>query len=125
MTKLTAVIITKNAENAKDTKKTLNFADEVLVEEHPDIENFSKARNQALKKANSEWVLFVDDDEEVTKDLAKEIQEAIKSEKYDGYYLNRVDHFLNRNLKYGETGNIELLRLARRSKGQFHRPVHE
>lgn len=125
MTTLSAVIITRHNMKAIATKKSVSFADEILVEEHDEIINFAKVRNKALKKAKSEWVLFVDDDEIITLALRREIKTAILLEEYDGYYLRRVDNFLGRTLKHGETADITLLRLARRSSGQFHRPVHE
>lgn len=122
---LTAIIITKDKKRAQKTKASLTFADEIIIEEQPKIDNFAQARNQALQKARSDWVLFVDDDELVTPALAKEIQQAIQNPKISGYFIYRQDSFLGRTLKHGETAKIRLLRLARKSAGTFNRPVHE
>ncbi len=51
-------------------------------------DNFADQRNFALAKATHEWVLYVDSDEIVTKNLAKEIMEAIGKKDAQGYFLN-------------------------------------
>ncbi len=125
MNKLTAIVITKDKVKAKQTINSLSFADELLIEEHPHIDNFSLIRNKALLRASHEWVLFVDDDELVSPLLAKEIKQAIQNSKIKGYFLFRWDFFLGRQLKHGENGKLKFLRLARKSAGTFNRPVHE
>lgn len=137
--KLSAVII-----NYKDlpieTIKSLQFADEIIVihdgdipehnldikiYSHPLNGDFASQRNYALEKAKGEWVLFVDSDEIVSPQLAKEILGAIDQPNISGYYLKRVDSFYNQTLRHGETGDIKILRLAKKDAGKFCRPVHE
>lgn len=97
----------------------------IITLNQDNILDFAKARNDELEKAKTEWVLFVDSDEKITPELKNEIEVAIKSDMYDAYYLKRQDYFLGRTLKYGETGSIKLIRLARRNFGKWVRPVHE
>ncbi len=123
--RLTAIVITQDRTKAEEAINSLQFADELIVEEHSHIDNFSSVRNQALRRAKHEWVLFVDDDELVSSELAKEILRAIKNPKINGYFLYRRDLFLDRVLKHGENGSLKFLRLARKSAGTFNRPVHE
>ena len=92
---------------------------------HPLNNDFSAQRNFALQKAKSEWVLFIDDDEYVGTELAREIIEAIKNSNFNGYLIKRLDVAYHTPLLHGETGNIKILRLARRTSGEFQRPVHE
>lgn len=82
------------------------------------------ARHRLLPKASAggEWVLFVDSDEVVTPELASEIQKVSNA---NGFYIKRNDYIFGRWLKYGETGKIKLLRLARKDAGKWIRPVHE
>lgn len=140
---LTAVILTNK--EAKDIKKTIasvSFADEIiLVRDLPQkpmvIEkdysiyfrpldnNFAVQRNFGLSKAKQDWVLFVDDDEVVSEKLAEEIRQAIKTDRYFGYFLHRLDRYLGEFLRHGETGNIKIVRLAKKSAGTIVRPVHE
>ncbi len=96
------------------------------VYQRPLGSDFSKQRNFGLSKATGSWVLFVDSDEVVTAELAKEMKEAISnSSDTAGYYLKRRDTMWGRVLRFGETGRIKLLRLARKDAGSWRRPVHE
>lgn len=93
--------------------------------------DFSSQRNFGLSKAKGEWVLFVDSDEIVSKELAYEIKNATGSPiglgmtSYLGYYVRRKDYLFGRWLKHGETSKVRLLRLAKKDAGQWIRPVHE
>ena len=92
---------------------------------HPLNHDFSAQRNFALQKAKSDWVLFVDDDEYVGTELAREIIETIKTSDFNGYLIKRLDVVYHTPFLHGETGKIKILRLARRTAGTFHRSVHE
>jgi glycosyltransferase involved in cell wall biosynthesis len=150
MNTLTTVILTSNSETTvlKSINSTL-FSDEILIVDdnstdktleliksinNPKINivqnklnnDFSAQRNLGLKSAKGEWVLFLDSDEYLTKKLKAEIQNILNSNPpYEGFYLKRKDLFLGKILKYGETGNIKLLRLAKRNKGLWQGSVHE
>lgn len=87
--------------------------------------NFAAQHNLALLKAKHEWVLFVDDDEQVSTVLAQEIISILKKSSYTGYTFHRKDYFWNRSLKHGETSAVKLLRLARKTSGLWQRSVHE
>ncbi len=86
--------------------------------------NWAKQRNFGLEKAKSKWVFYVDADEVVSSLLKFEILTAIKSD-FDGFYFKRKVKFLGKNLKYGETANVKLLRLAKKNIGIWRRNVHE
>lgn len=88
-------------------------------------ESFSEKRNLALKTVPSGWVLFIDNDEEVTQELQDEILKGIQNPSAVGYLLKREDVFLGKHLRFGETSHIYLLRLARVGTGQWERKVHE
>jgi len=92
---------------------------------HPLNHDFSAQRNFALQKAKSDWVLFVDDDEYVGTELAREIIETIKTSDFNGYLIKRLDVVYHTPFLHGETGNLKILRLGRRISGKFVRPVHE
>lgn len=145
---LSAVVLTKNEEkNIRECLESLNFCDEVIVidDDSKDRtcqiakklgakiykrsldEDFSAQRNFGLEKASGKWVLFVDADERVDKKLKNEIVQIINNPliNYSGFYIKRVDNMWGRKLLHGETGNIRLLRLARRKSGKWRRKVHE
>lgn len=90
---------------------------------HPLQDDFAAQRNFGLEKAKGEWVFFVDSDEVVSDELAKEIQNL--SWDKDGYVIKRKDYWGGTCLEHGETGSVKLLRLARRNGGKWKQPVHE
>lgn len=143
---LTVVVISKSSDLSNGFLKQLDFADEVIVlhnDSHkkndknnklsPKVHlihfnftgSFAKLRNYSLSKAKGEWVLFVDTDEIVSKQLSKEILSAISSNKVSGYYIPRLDSVFHQVILHGETGSTSLLRLAKRKSGKFYRSVHE
>jgi glycosyltransferase involved in cell wall biosynthesis len=97
-----------------------------IVIEHPDnIKNFSVVRNHALTMVKTSWVLFLDSDEVLSENAETEIKKIIKENFYDVICVPRVDYFLDKPLKFGETGTMALIRLFKTDKGKFVRNVHE
>ncbi|MBI3559837.1 glycosyltransferase family 2 protein [Candidatus Gottesmanbacteria bacterium] len=109
-------------------------------------DDFAAQRNFGLERAKGEWVLFVDSDEVVMDELAKEIRDLtqrvipakagiqgikagspIRSGMTDcgGYLIKRRDILWGKGLRYGETGNVKLLRFGRKDAGTWIQPVHE
>lgn len=71
-----------------------------------------------------DWILLVDADEALTPDLAAEIQGAIQSQAYDGYYISLRMFFLGRELRYCGA-SFDKLALFRRGKGRFECRLRE
>jgi glycosyltransferase involved in cell wall biosynthesis len=145
---ITGIILAKDEEdNIKDCIKNLSFCDEVVVIDDASEDatrdlaknlgakvftrdkkgNFASQRNFALRKAQGRWVLFIDADERLSDDLINEIKDISKDKENNvmGYYVERIDCMWGKVLKHGETGNIKLLRFARRRAGKWKREVHE
>ena len=148
---ISVIILAKNEEkNIADCLKTIKWCDEIIVIDDNSIDNtaeiskklnakvyqrslddFSKQRNFGLSKANSEWILFIDADERVSDGLIFEISNKIHQwadkieNSYSGFYINRTDVLWGQQLKYGETGSIKLIRLARKNRGEWKGKVHE
>jgi glycosyltransferase involved in cell wall biosynthesis len=146
--KISTIVLTKNEEkNIEKCLKALQWCDEIIVVddgsvdktvilakklgakvyEHNLSNNFSQQRNFGLEKAQNEWVLFVDADERVSPALAAEIQLRITNYElgHSGFYIQRLDSIWGKVLKHGETGNIKLLRLAKKDRGKWKGSVHE
>lgn len=87
--------------------------------------SFADQRNFALHTATQPWVLFLDADEVISEPLQIEIQQAIQDTKYSGFLIPRVDEFMGRVLRFGETNSLHFLRLAKKDAGQWSRAVHE
>ncbi len=89
--------------------------------------NFHINKNKAIDSAKGDWVLQLDADERVTKELAKEINEAITSDfNINGYWLPRKNFFLGRFLTKGGQYPDYTLRLYRKGFGGLAaKDVHE
>lgn len=150
MIKISVVILTKNEEkNIIDCLDSVIFSDEIIIIDdnssdrtidlienykltHKNISiykrdlsgDFSEQRRFGVSKSRNEWILFVDADEKITPELANEITENI-SDDFGGFLIPRVDHMWGKLLKHGETGNIKLLRLFNKNKGNLEGKVHE
>jgi len=71
--------------------------------------NFTKWRNMGYKLATGDWILYVDVDEVVTEELKNEILKMItedrgqRTEKISYYVIPRVNHFLGKRVRYGNS----------------------
>ena len=113
MTRISGIIITKNAENIiADCLDSLSFCDEIVVidnsssdrtkeisakmgakvfeHESPD---FSDMRNFGLKKSSGEWIVYVDADERVTKELAAAIKNKTAHENFSAFKVKRKNFY--------------------------------
>ena len=81
--------------------------------------NFPKKRNWTLEQISisNEWVLFLDADEFLTTEFIQEISKAVRSTKYDGFWLNYNNFFMGRELKYGD--KMRKLALFKKNKGRY------
>lgn len=129
---ISAVIIAKNeADNIERCLKSLKFTSEQIVIDaestDPTValaqklgartfvkpwQGYGKQKNFGLQQVKSEWVLFVDADEEVSPQLRQEIQTIIKNPNYDFYWLKILTYFLGRPLTHLTGHNPRLFRAA-------------
>ena len=96
----------------------------IITLKQPQISDFAKARNQAMVKVKTDWILFIDTDESLTPALKKEIKLVIQNQDYN-YQFKRQDWFLGKKLNFGETSVVRLTRLIQKGTGQWQGRVHE
>lgn len=145
--KISAVVITRNEENNIDRcLSSVSWVDEIVLIDHqstdgtleiankhgariysPPWRGFGPAKQEGVERAEGEWILSIDADEEVSKDLSEEIQKVIKDpEGFDGFMLPRRTNFLGRWINHCGWYPDYVLRLFRRDKGKFNEAVvHE
>ncbi len=145
--KLSVTIITQNEEaNIRRTLESVQWADEIILLDsgstdrtvgicreftdrvfHQDWLGFGKQKNAAIDKATGDWVLSLDADEPVEKELAAEIRTIMTSpDPNDGYRVPRKTFFLGKWIKHGGWYPDHNLRLFQKGKGRFEeRAVHE
>lgn len=90
-------------------------------------ENLGKQRGFGLSKVSNDWVLVLDSDEIVSKELKKEIVILLNdyNVKKNGFYINYQNHYLGQILKYGGE-NYKMLRLFKKDRVKIHPSmVHE
>lgn len=146
MIKISAIVITKNAENLiADCLDSLSFCDEIVVVDNEsedrtrDIagkmgakvfkyksQDFSQARNFGLDKASGKWVVYVDSDERVTKELASSIKYqvlSIENNNFSAFKIKRKNfYFGNHEWPYIE----HLERVFRKDKLEgWYGKLHE
>ncbi len=119
------ILFKQRDEKLQQALDSSKFAKEIITVENSSIIDFSQVRNQVLKKATYPWVFFLDSDEVITPESIAEIKKIIRNNQVDGVIINRQDVFYNQIIKYGEAGNIKLLRMGKKDKMTWKRPVHE
>jgi glycosyltransferase involved in cell wall biosynthesis len=147
MKKLSVVIITQNEEvNLPRCLESVNWADEIVVVDsgstdrteeiaagyHARIhqipwQGFGAAKQAGVDRAANEWILSIDADEAVSDELAEEIKQVLNgAEQFDGYLMPRRTCFLGRWILHCGWYPDPVLRLFRKSAGQFDGAiVHE
>lgn len=113
-------------DSSSDTSIAIAKAHRADVIKVPASNDFSAKRNFLLDYVRTEWALFVDVDEVVSKELIGEIDGGKwRIDNVNGYFIPRNDMFMGRKLSHGETAHTKLLRLARVGAGKWKRAVHE
>ena len=144
MKDITVIILTKNEESnieravnsgkkiglvlvvdSDSTDRTLELAKmsgaKTVVEPW---KGFASQRNWAIDQVETNWIFFLDADEEITSELAAKIRELDFS--VDGYLIKRKSLFLGRWMEHGAWGRDYVTRLFDKNKGRVNdRLVHE
>lgn len=139
--KLSAIVIAKNEEARIDRCiSSLSFADEIIVVDNGStdrtkeiarkkgadvveakgLHDFAKLRNTGKEKAHGDWFLYIDADEVVTPQLAKEIQNVTRPP--DSYAIYRKNFYLGQPWPFEE----KILRLFHTSAlKEWYGELHE
>lgn len=119
--KLSAFILAHNEEkNLDDCLKSVSFADEIVVlldkctDRSKEIalshnakiiegswDSEGERRVHGVSHCSGDWILDLDADERVTKNLAEEIQQVIKTSPYDLHAVPFDNYIGNKLVKYG------------------------
>jgi glycosyltransferase involved in cell wall biosynthesis len=144
--RLSAVVITRNEErNLAACLESVYWADEIVVvdamSEDATCEiarrftsrvhcrpwsGFAEARRFGLEQASGEWVLALDADERVTRELREEIETALAGDTAEGFMIPRKAFFLGRWIRHCGWYPGYVLRLFRKDRVRVtDRLVHE
>ena len=144
---LSVVIIAQNeAENIADALESVQWVDDVVVVDSGSSdrtieiakrytervttrlwEGYGSQKNYATGLANYDWILSIDADERVSKELAEEIQALMQSgPAMQGYRIPRTTSYLGRWIRSTDWYPDRQLRLYDRRVAQWNdRYVHE
>ena len=144
---ISIAIITLNEENnIQRCLKSVKWADEIVIADSGskdatvaiarefgaflyeiEFQNFSQAKQEALNRCTSEWVLILDADEEVSLSLQNKIRSLLSEpQAADGYKIKRIAEFLGKKMHYGEWGSDYPTRLFKRESGRMNGArIHE
>ncbi len=146
--KISVIIPTYNVEDLiEQAIKSVQWADEILV-----VDSFStdktvikakklgarvlaheyvysaKQKNWAIPQAKYDWILLLDSDEVVTKELKNNIQRLLSNPRelnqYDGFGIARKHFFFGKFLRWGGRYPLYNIRLFRKSCRYEDRDVH-
>jgi glycosyltransferase involved in cell wall biosynthesis len=144
-TSLSAVIIAKNEEDLiLGCLRSVSFCDEIVVVvdsatnddteriarsftpnvHHRTFDNFASQKNYAISKATSTWVLVIDADERVTKELREEIRRTVSHTASWGFEIPTKPYVFGIEVKHSGWAPSYHLRLFR-SDGRYEGEVHE
>ncbi|HLX12035.1 MAG TPA: glycosyltransferase family 2 protein, partial [Bacteroidota bacterium] len=148
MIPLSVIVITRNEEkNIGECLESVRWANEIIVVDSastdktaeiakqftPNVistewKGYSESKNLAVTYASNSWVLWLDADERVTPELAKEISTIIESGNvaHGGYEMARRAYFLGKWIRHCGWYPGYVIRLFRREGAKFNdASVHE
>lgn len=119
----TLIVLDANAD-ATTADLAHHVADEVLS--HP-FENFSRQRNFALDAVSTDWVLFIDPDERMTKPLALELVEVLAAGEAAAYRVPRRNILFGKEVRHTGWSPDYQVRLLRTGRCRYDetQAVHE
>lgn len=140
-----SVLILANQQSPKlmDAINSVNFADEIIVidtsgtetisfskqisaivKQVKPVTNFAATRNHSLTFAHNNWVFFLDSDE-VCICPKPDLLIPMLQKDLSGFQVNRVDYFLGKVLRHGETAKSWPTRLINKTVCAYENIVHE
>lgn len=142
MQTITVIIPTYNEANyIQDCLRSISFANQIIIIDsfstdntlellkefnceiiQRKFDNFSNQKNEAIKLATSDWILFVDADERVTEKLKYEIKETLNNPLHHAYKIKFPHFYMNRFLYHTEN---RVVRLVKNENIFFEGEVHE
>lgn len=146
MPRIAVIILTLNEEKQiAECIKSAAFADEIVVVDSGSTDRtveiaqklgakvaaramtdgFGPQRNFALTQTEAEWVLYLDADERITPELAKEVRQAVSENTPFAYEILRINHAFGQRIMHGGFRPDYSLRLYPRTAVSWRGEVHE
>jgi len=112
------IIFVDNSSTDQTPRIAKQFTSKVFKRPNNPMLNVNK--NFGFSKATSDWILSLDADEEITKELAQEIRSAINAQnELFGYWIPRKNILFGKWIMHGLWWPDKQLRLFKKNKGKF------
>lgn len=119
------IIFVDNTSFDKTAKIAKQFTDKIFIEANDPV-MLNRNKNFGFSKATGDWILSLDADERITKELSAEILSKIRDNRFSGYEIPRKNIIFGKWIKHSLWWPDYNLRLFRRGKGKFpQKHVHE
>ena len=143
--KISAILIVRNEErNLEYCLQSIRWCDEIVVVDmesddgtigvarkytdkifsHKKVEAFDIARKLALEKASGEWVVSIDADEMIKKDLSDTIIDLAKKNAADVFYFPRKNYIMGQWIQHTGWWPDYQLRFFRHDSVWFNETLH-
>ena len=140
MKRITAIIPTLNEQhNIVDAIKSVDFADEIMVVDsfstdktielatpladtilQRKYENSASQKNWSIPQAKYQWILLLDADERVKKELKKEIFSVLESKtNYSAFWIKRENYFMGEKIYFSGWRGDRVIRLFKRDECKY------
>jgi glycosyltransferase involved in cell wall biosynthesis len=86
--------------------------------QHP-FTGFMDQKNYALSLASNNYILSLDADEALSKELLGSLLAVKNNLRYDGYYFNRLNHYCGKQIRHSGWYPDRQMRLFNREKGRW------
>ncbi|TSC87758.1 MAG: glycosyl transferase family protein [Microgenomates group bacterium Gr01-1014_7] len=143
---ISTVVINYNQSNKLEDclKSVQNFADEILVVDlgstdqsqqvakkfnaifiqHKFVPYVEIIRNFAVSKANGDWILVLDPDEQITDDLAKKLKDVTLEDKYAAVNIPRKNIFFGKWIAHTNWWPDRHVRFFKKGKVKWEDRIH-
>jgi glycosyltransferase involved in cell wall biosynthesis len=117
------IVVVDSFSTDKTPEICRRFTDRVIQRPWP---GFREQYQHAADLTTHPWIIFIDADEEVSQELAEEIQRVVKEggESFDGFILYRRTYYLGRWIRHGAWYPDYEIRLYHREKGKWEGGLH-
>lgn len=89
------ILVIDNHSTDKTIDIALKFTDRIITTNE---QSFAEKRNLALETLKTDWIFYLDTDEEITPELQKELIETVSSDQVGVYSVRRENYFLGRRM---------------------------
>ncbi len=119
------IIVIDNTSTDKTVEIAKRFTDKIFIRKNDPI-MLNTNKNFGFSKASGDWIISLDADERVTKQLSVEIRQVISDNRYLGFEIPRKNIIFGKWIQHSIWWPDYNLRLFKRGKGKFtEKHVHE